>query len=558
MDDMLKGDQERKEFLKDCDFVVKVPLTWNLSEFSGECQVTVLPLRLYVYVGVIKGGKRIKVSSRHFDPKSKTFLSSDDISDTAFVPLFYSKLSSIFKTLKGKRPEWLKTSEYRIWSHAPFLNPYLDMKGSVNIAFCFLLYSLINNLSKEKLNDMGEAWRALVKSAAQKECIDIVKAFKSENQSVKSAINMFRFCHSMPSVNGASVLLSLFGTPEKYCGITYRVECDCKEKASPADLKIDEIFENGSIKIWAEENSEYPFDLLLAYSEEKRDKFWGPVLSPYLFDEAQRLRLTIATPRTSSYGIEKWMKRFTYQKGYLEFFAPTSVIKNVREELEGLEKSFVFYSSDMLPFPWDIWGAELLKDSEFKPAKIKTARAGVSKPLIKIDEKPDYEIYLAKDRGIGAESLEASNSKVEKVYLEDKDAYDIFVYTRSAYSKRRDERSGKYKFMPVDLDQRMYILLVLFLKYKDSSLDVYALHKKAWDHVPKDYDGRPDYKKTMEYLKSTISEMKSKIGVDSLEIKKPRNSEGYICTGKFKFCVIIDKSQSSKYNLSDFDIRDED
>lgn len=170
----------------------------------------------------------------------------------------------------------------------------------------------------------------------------------------------------------------------------------------------------------------------------------------------------------------------------------------------------------------------------------------------------DYEIYLYKEKGIGASTIQASKSEVDKAYLANKGDYDIFVYTRSVYSKRRDERTRKLGLSLVELDQRMYVLLVLFLKYKDSSLNVFALHKKAWEHVPKDYDGRLDYKRTMEYLKSAVSELKAKLNVDALEIKKIRNSEGYICSGDFKFCVIIDQSQSDKYNLSDFDIKDAD
>lgn len=183
---------------------------------------------------------------------------------------------------------------------------------------------------------------------------------------------------------------------------------------------------------------------------------------------------------------------------------------------------------------------------------------GKAKTVAKDTGKVDYDVYLSNEEGIGTESLEAEKSKVDKVYLVGRENYDIFVYTRSVYAKKKNEKTRNCKLVFVELDQRMYVLLILFLRYKDSSLNVFALHKKAWDHVPKDYAGRPDYKKTMEYLKSTISELKSKIGVYALEIKKPRNSEGYTCSGNFKFCVIIDKSQSDKYILSDFDIKDAD
>ena len=79
-------------------------------------------------------------------------------------------------------------------------------------------------------------------------------------------------------------------------------------------------------------------------------------------------------------------------------------------------------------------------------------------------EAADYEIYLSKYRGIGAESLEASKNRVEKNYLQNKEDYDIFVYTRSVYSKKKDFRTKKPNFVFIELDQRMYVLLVLFLK----------------------------------------------------------------------------------------------
>ncbi|MDD5670241.1 MAG: hypothetical protein PHN49_01240 [Candidatus Omnitrophica bacterium] len=253
------------------------------------------------------------------------------------------------------------------------------------------------------------------------------------------------------------------------------------------------------------------------------------------------------------------------------------------EEQRGALKAIIIFADGFKEMPIEGSFADLVDSIKSACGKYH-AEAGLAKEILKkvsslenriekfmkpqakgkaiVKEKEDdlegYVIYLSKDKGIGTETFDASKSRVEKDYLENKEAYDIFVYTRSTYSKRRDAKSGKHKLMLVELDQRMYVLLVLFLKHKDSCLDVYALHKKAWDHVPKDYDGRPDYKKTMEYLKSTISGMKSKIDVDALEIKKFRNSEGYICTGNFKFCAIIDKSQSKKFSLSDFDIKDTD
>ena len=209
-------------------------------------------------------------------------------------------------------------------------------------------------------------------------------------------------------------------------------------------------------------------------------------------------------------------------------------------------------------------GEGLTREVLKKVSSLENRIAKFMKPQEKVkvvqgkSEAADYEIYLSKYRGIGAESLEASKNRVEKNYLQNKEDYDIFVYTRSVYSKKKDFRTKKPNLVFIELDQRMYVLLVLFLKYKDSSLNVFALHKKAWEHVPKDYGGRLDYKRTMEYLKSAISGLKSKIDVDALEIKKPRNSDGYICSGNFKFCVIIDKSQSDKYILSDFDSQDMD
>lgn len=365
MAELSQIEKEKREFLNNCDLVIRVPLTWHLTEKSTNNWETVFPLRIYIYIGVIKGKGGIKVKARQYDSKANTFVDIESAQDF-IMPMFYARLQHLSEKLKERNLSWLKTSEYRVWSEALYFNPFLAWKENLYTAFGFLIYVLMKKISQEELQEISRHWRLYVKIQSAKGIIDLVKEAKSDDKKRQGAIEMFRFCYPMPPSSGASALLSLFGAPDRYCGITYRTEPDEADLKNQVQINDNNFWEKGSIIVSMEDNAKFPFDLLLAYSEEKKDKFFGQALSPYLFDEVGKLNLTIITPKTGSLDLEKWEKRFTYDKGFLEFFAPTSVIRNVREELSHLERVRILYSSDTISFPWDTDGACLLEKKEYK------------------------------------------------------------------------------------------------------------------------------------------------------------------------------------------------
>jgi len=171
------------------------------------------------------------------------------------------------------------------------------------------------------------------------------------------------------------------------------------------------------------------------------------------------------------------------------------------------------------------------------------------KPREKIaeGEKLEYEVYISDPSGIGTETIEISKTNVKKKYLKNKNNYDIFVYLRSVYVKKGKELEF------IRMDERIYKLLVIFLKYKDRHLDVIPLYRKAWfDTDDVDLTDTEEFI-VKSYLKPAISELRTLMAsVTFFEIIKPRY-RGYMCRGHFKFCVIINKSEQEKYVLREFE-----
>lgn len=163
------------------------------------------------------------------------------------------------------------------------------------------------------------------------------------------------------------------------------------------------------------------------------------------------------------------------------------------------------------------------------------------------EEGLGYEVYISHPSGIGTEIMDISKTDVKKKYLKNKDNHDIFLYLRSVYAKKGKELEF------VRMDERIYKLLVMFLEYKDRHLDVIPLYRKAWfDTDDVNLTDREEFI-VKSYLKPAISELRKLMaGVPTFEIIKPRY-RGYMCRGRFKFCVIIDKSEQKKYKLREFE-----
>ncbi len=163
----------------------------------------------------------------------------------------------------------------------------------------------------------------------------------------------------------------------------------------------------------------------------------------------------------------------------------------------------------------------------------------------KEQELEGYAIYLPTSTGIGTDIADISERKIREEYLQKKNNYEIFIYTRNIFVK-----SGR-ELKSMQMDERIYRLLVIFLRHKDMLMPPIPLYRKAWSGSFAELPSITDERDISDPLKSSISELRALLkDVSDFEITKAR-FQGYICRGRFKFCVIILKSEEKKYILSE-------
>jgi len=163
----------------------------------------------------------------------------------------------------------------------------------------------------------------------------------------------------------------------------------------------------------------------------------------------------------------------------------------------------------------------------------------------KEEDLEGYVVYLPTSTGIGTDISDISEKKIRKEYLQKKNNYEIFIYTRNIFVKLGRELKS------MQMDERIYRLLVIFLRQKDMLIPPIPLYRKAWAGSFSELRSIRDERDISDPLKSSISELRALLkDISDFEITKAR-FQGYICKGKFRFCTIILKSEDKKYILSE-------
>lgn len=375
-------DQSKREFFSECDLVVSTPITWYLKGSSIENEAIALPLHHRVEIGIIKNrkygafGKFADVESNCFTLPSKMEEKKIGIGEiNALKKLIFHKKLQLHQGLM----RMLEKSEFKVWYPLPFAHPQLNFSEDISSAFAFLIYCLDKNiLTSEKLDKEKNGWRRAIEVKSREKTLDLAAAYRAKDVegSLGRFIEVFRFCWLLqPVTNGAACFSSLLGTAENLSYRTYEINSPKGQK--PKEIKrdigefsvfVDEILSKGSINTTIISKATAGFDLLLAYSNAKKDKFWGPLLLPYFFDEYDKVNLTEVV------GDEKCHRRFSEDCGFLEFFAPTSAIKNIWDELKALQQTWIYYSSDLHTVQWDTDGVRILDEDEYRlPEKEQTS-----------------------------------------------------------------------------------------------------------------------------------------------------------------------------------------
>lgn len=177
----------------------------------------------------------------------------------------------------------------------------------------------------------------------------------------------------------------------------------------------------------------------------------------------------------------------------------------------------------------------------------------IKKEVIEENDAKNFIVYLSNSTGSRTKILKITENEKEKFFKE-RDRYDIFINDRRVYVKKIDAQTKRTKLVEITkMEERVYRLLVISLKYKDESLDIRSLFRKVWADIERDRTGIPEEKVIVnDYLKTRMSRIRKLIPATiDFKLIKPRNSPFYLPGGTLKYCVIINKKEEDKFKLSD-------
>ena len=155
----------------------------------------------------------------------------------------------------------------------------------------------------------------------------------------------------------------------------------------------------------------------------------------------------------------------------------------------------------------------------------------------------DYQVWTIypNDEFVG-QPVSAMLADVEANFAPDakRRKFQLFVRGGSVLVGRGKDRA------PVQLENREYRLLLLFVLNKGYHLNPVRLHGIAWT-------------KTVEYMVTDEKEVMAHLKVPVTAIRKKlkpfcdfhisRKERGYICTGRFSACVILPTSEAKMFKL---------
>ena len=206
----------------------------------------------------------------------------------------------------------------------------------------------------------------------------------------------------------------------------------------------------------------------------------------------------------------------------------------------------MFFEACMPRFP--IVKGELLERLELackEHGKNETATRTLKQKIVNHLESPaEFVVLTSKPSQLGTSSQSATQETVEREFIAKMETYDVFVNRRAVYVRKGNEH------VSLKLDERVYRLLVMLLRYKGSHLPIGQCWRKAWKGVAisEHY--------TMEdivdlYLKNAISQLRAEMeGVKGFDIPDKLRHHGYMCHGKFSCCIILDEEMEKDSRLT--------
>ncbi|MDP2938498.1 MAG: hypothetical protein Q8O13_00215 [Candidatus Omnitrophota bacterium] len=403
-------EEARREFLDECDMVVSVSATLYLEGSSVTDKAIVFPLQRGIEVGIIKKSKEFKITAKFADMKCNCLITPSKMVDRKLTLEFLSIIETLASSGKLEIDKallnLLNKSEFRIWSPLPFESPLLNLDEDINTAFGILVFCLKNNITVKEFENRSLDWNIFIRS---KKNADSGGTFTlnchTEDDRLEKFMEMFKFCwYLQPSItNGASCFASLLGSWGCRNPIIYSIYHSEMERIKTlliTDIEylfdfVNQICEKGLVQIIIKDNMDIDktFSLLLAYSEEKKEKFWGQATLPYFFDEVNEVGLNVKTRDR-----EHWDRKMVYKDGFFLFFAPRNAIENIKKEMESLQNTYLYYSSHLIfsedceTLPLGAMGARILSPDKYKLPKRQKGKVIIEEPKPSEPEEKKAEI----------------------------------------------------------------------------------------------------------------------------------------------------------------------
>ena len=416
-------EKARREFLDECDVVVRSPMVSFLKGHEHTFTSWPISLRQYIYMG-IKLGSRIKQvqiitsdGDTHLEkllPNNMILLNPDDIyhkiitRDLVNLSIFDFVKTALLATPDAdhiydllekckKAINEFGGYELKIWTEIPY-NWFFSSYSITKLAFSSLVYSVINRLKSDEFYSLKRQYVQKLLKSGTADVPTLSPTGKNVNSNAGNVItNIFTTAFLLDSLvptSGAMCFSSLFGNirnakeidfSKHYCVIyevprygknriyedlligwhnTPRIQYKKKKIYPRFTNYIVEILKSGKFHATLSKSSSIHVDLVLINWRDLDHGLFGPILSP-LFSDHFPLEISFNLYDSSMVQPDSTLQYFSYSNGLMQIVGSNTVIRRiVAELLRGQYTSIIYYDSTSMSI--DDEGTILLDPNEYK------------------------------------------------------------------------------------------------------------------------------------------------------------------------------------------------
>jgi hypothetical protein len=226
-------EKARREFLDECDFVLRIPACLYLDDDYGRLISKVIALPLYTYYGVKEKGGDVEVENRYLNYDSHIGLGEISLTDVAsleegetieatkeITKHMEKQPFAKFLNFQDRAYKRLAKCKLKIWSETPRIKSGSNAMFTTGIhspsfiEYAIILFCFENNLSFEEFNLFKEKYKELLrKNKIKNDILNLPEKLTEEEKKASKFIK--EICRTFMLMNpfdwGAAELCSFFG-----------------------------------------------------------------------------------------------------------------------------------------------------------------------------------------------------------------------------------------------------------------------------------------------------------------------------------------------------------